>query len=58
MEMVLFVDIQASGKSSFYLERFFRTHVRINLDMLKTLHREDLLVRPAWREKLRLSWTR
>ena len=45
MEMVLFVGIQASGKSSFYLERFFRTHVRINRDMLKTLHREDLLVK-------------
>ena len=40
MEMVLFVGIQATGKSSFYLERFFRTHVRINLDMLKTHHRE------------------
>lgn len=45
MEMVLFVGIQATGKSSFYLERFFRTHVRVNLDMLKTHHREDLLVK-------------
>ena len=40
MEAVLFVGLQASGKSSFYRERFFRTHVRINLDMLKTRHRE------------------
>ena len=45
MEMVLFIGIQATGKSSFYLERFFRTHVRINGDMLKTRHREDLLIR-------------
>jgi predicted kinase len=45
MEMVLFIGIQATGKSSLYLERFFRTHVRVNLDMLKTHHREDLLVR-------------
>jgi len=45
MEMVLFVGIQATGKSSFYLQRFFRTHVRINLDMLKTRRREDLLVK-------------
>jgi predicted kinase len=45
MEMVLFIGIQATGKSSFYLERFFRTHVRVNLDMLKTHHREDLLVK-------------
>jgi hypothetical protein len=46
MEMVLFIGIQAAGKSSFYLERFFRTHVRVNLDMLKTHYREDLLVTP------------
>jgi predicted kinase len=45
VEAVIFVGIQATGKSSFYRARFFRTHVRINLDMLKTRHREDLLLR-------------
>ena len=45
MEAVIFVGIQGSGKSSFYKERFFRTHVRINLDMLRTRHRERLLLR-------------
>jgi predicted kinase len=45
MEAVLFCGIQATGKSSFYRERFFRTHVRINLDMLGTRHREALLLR-------------
>ena len=44
MEVVIFVGIQASGKSSFYRERFFDTHLRINLDMLKTRHREQLLL--------------
>src|SRR3712207_2396392 len=44
MEAVIFVGIQAAGKSSFYKERFFHTHVRINLDMLRTRHRERLLV--------------
>ena len=44
MEAVLFIGIQATGKSSFYLERFFRTHVRFNGDMLRTRHREELLV--------------
>src|SRR5688572_1131826 len=43
--MVLFIGIQATGKSSFFRERFFRTHVRINLDMLKTRCREALLVK-------------
>jgi len=43
MEAVIFVGIQASGKSSFYRERFFDTHVRINLDMLRTRNREQIL---------------
>ncbi len=44
MEAVIFVGIQAAGKSTFYRERFFDTHIRINLDMLKTRHRERILV--------------
>jgi len=43
MEVVIFVGVQGSGKSTFYRERFFDTHVRINLDMLRTRHREQLL---------------
>ncbi len=52
MEAILLIGIQATGKSSFYLERFFRTHVRINGDMLKTRHREDLLVRACLEGKI------
>ncbi len=40
MEAVIFVGLQGSGKSTFYRERFFYTHLRLNLDMLKTRHRE------------------
>jgi len=43
MEMVLLIGIQATGKSTFCRERFFPTHVRLNLDMLRTRHREKLL---------------
>lgn len=43
MEAIVFIGIQAAGKSTFYRERFFKTHIRINLDMLKTRHRERLL---------------
>ena len=39
MEAVLLIGLQASGKTTFYRERFFNTHVRVNLDMLKTRHR-------------------
>jgi predicted kinase len=44
MQCILFIGLQASGKSTFYRERFFSTHVRINLDMLKTRHREQRLL--------------
>ena len=43
MEAIIFTGIQASGKSTFYKQRFADTHVRINLDMLKTRHREKML---------------
>jgi len=45
MEAIVFVGIQAAGKTSFYRERFFRTHVRLSLDMLRTRYREAILVR-------------
>jgi predicted kinase len=39
-EAVLFSGVPAAGKSSFYRERFFTTHVRVSLDLLKTRSRE------------------
>ena len=44
MQAILFIGIQATGKSSFYQARFADTHVRINLDMLKTRNREARLL--------------
>ncbi|MCA8986226.1 MAG: ATP-binding protein [Planctomycetaceae bacterium] len=44
MEAVLFIGLQASGKSSFYKEKFFSTHVRISLDLLRTRNRERQLL--------------
>lgn len=43
MEAVIFMGLQASGKSSFYREKFIDTHIQLNLDMLKTRHREHIL---------------
>lgn len=43
MEAVIFVGVQGSGKTTFYRERLFDTHVRISLDMLRTRHREQIL---------------
>ena len=44
MQAIVFMGIQASGKSTFYHQRFANTHLRINLDMLKTRHREKRLL--------------
>jgi len=44
MEAIILVGVQGSGKSTFYRQHFFDTHVRINLDMLRTRHREQLLL--------------
>jgi predicted kinase len=44
VEAVIFVGLQASGKSSFFKERFFSTHVRISLDLLRTRNRERRLL--------------
>lgn len=45
MEAVIFIGIQGSGKSTFYRDRFFETHVRISLDLLKTRPREHAFLR-------------
>ncbi len=44
MQAAVFCGIQGSGKSTFFMERFAHTHVRLNLDMLKTRTREDILL--------------
>jgi predicted kinase len=44
MEAVILVGIQASGKSTFYKQVFFDTHVRISRDLLRTKNREARLL--------------
>jgi predicted kinase len=44
MQGVVFIGSQGSGKSSFFKERFFSTHVHISLDVLKTRHREQRIL--------------
>ncbi len=44
MEAIVFAGLPGSGKSSFFKEHFFHTHVRISLDLLKTRHREMRLL--------------
>ena len=44
MELIVLCGIPAAGKTTFYRERFLPTHVRISLDLLKTRHREDIML--------------
>jgi predicted kinase len=44
VEAIIFVGLQASGKSTFYRKHFFRSHLRISNDLLKTRNRERLLL--------------
>lgn len=43
MQLILFIGIQGAGKSTFYQQQFFHSHLRLNKDMLKTNHRLQLL---------------
>jgi predicted kinase len=40
MQAIIFMGIQGSGKTTFYKERFLKTHLRISLDLLKTRGKE------------------
>lgn len=40
MEAVIFCGIQATGKTTFFKESFFNTHMRISLDLLNTRNKE------------------
>jgi predicted kinase len=44
MEAIIFIGVQGAGKSAFFRERFSDTHVRINLDMLRTRQKEEKLL--------------
>lgn len=44
MEAIILCGIQGTGKSTFCRERYWDSHIRINYDMLRTCHREKLLI--------------
>lgn len=43
MQVIVFCGVQGGGKTTYYREHFFGTHIRLSLDMLRTRHRERLL---------------
>ena len=44
MELILLVGLPGSGKSTYYKEHFFNSHVRISNDLLKTKNRTAKLL--------------
>lgn len=51
MEAAIFIGLQATGKSTFYMDNFYKTHIRINLDMLKTRSRERIILEACIKAK-------
>jgi predicted kinase len=51
MEAIIFIGTQGAGKSTFYKKNFINTHIRINLDMLKTRHREQIFLKACLEAK-------
>ena len=43
-QAVIFIGVPATGKSTFYKDKFFKSHVRISLDLLKTRRREKIFL--------------
>lgn len=54
MQAIIFCGIQATGKSTFYKENFFNTHVRISLDLLRTRHREMVFLQACFQTRQKL----
>ena len=41
MQAIIFIGIQATGKSTFYKANFFNSHIRISMDLLNTRNKEN-----------------
>jgi len=41
MQLIIFIGIPGCGKSTFYKEQFFNSHLRLSLDLLNTRNKEQ-----------------
>ncbi len=44
MELIIFTGIQGSGKSTFYKQEYFNSHIRVSMDLLNTRNKENKLL--------------
>jgi predicted kinase len=55
MQLIMFVGIPASGKSTFYKQRFFHSHMRISLDLFNTRNKENRFLESAFSLQQRIA---
>ena len=53
MDAVILAGPQATGKTTFFAQRFLETHSRVSLDLLRTRNRESLFVDLCIRTQMR-----
>lgn len=54
MELLVFVGLQASGKSTYFVRHYLRSHLLLSLDVLRTRARERLLLEAALRSRTKI----
>lgn len=54
MQLIIFIGIQGAGKSTFYQQQFFHTHIRLNKDMLNTNYRLQWLFEACLASKTKM----
>ncbi|KXX67045.1 AAA family ATPase [Flammeovirga sp. SJP92] len=53
MQAIIFIGIQASGKSTFYKNNFFNSHIRISMDQLNTRNKESQFLATCFKTQSR-----
>jgi predicted kinase len=53
MQAIIFIGIQATGKSTFYKANFFNSHIRLSMDLMNTRNRENQFLTTCFRTQAR-----
>lgn len=53
MQAIIFIGIQATGKSTFYRTNFFNSHVRLSMDLLNTRNKENHFLETCFQTQAR-----
>ena len=51
-EAIIFVGVQGAGKTTFYVQQFLSTHVRLSRDLAGSPEREQILLRACLQARL------